>query len=66
MEGIKRKKVVVEKQTTWTTRQIREFLGFEMVKESPYYELFLLSILTGMRPSEVCGIATDDFLIMGF
>lgn len=61
MEGIKRKKVVVEKQTTWTTHQIQDFLGFDMVKGSPYYELFLLSFLTGMRPSEVCGIATDDF-----
>lgn len=60
MEGIKRKKVVVEKQTTWTTRQIQEFLVFDMVKVSPYYELFLLSFLTGMRPSEVCGIANDD------
>jgi integrase len=62
MDGIKRKKVIVEKQTTWTTRQIQDFLGFDMVKESPYYELFLLSFLTGMRPSEVCGIAVNDFV----
>ena len=65
MEGIKRKKVVVEKQTIWTTRQIQDFLSFDMVKESLYYELFLLSFLTGMRPSEVCGIAIDDFTANG-
>ena len=60
MEGIKRKKVVVEKKETWTTDQIQEFLSFDMVKASPYYEIFLLSFLTGMRPSEVCGISSAD------
>lgn len=60
MEGIKRKKVVVEKTETWTTGQIQEFLSFDMVKASPYYEIFLLSFLTGMRPSEVCGISSAD------
>jgi integrase len=61
MEGIKRKKVVVEKSVTWTTGQIQDFLSFNMVRASPYYEMFLLSFLTGMRPSEVCGIASHDF-----
>lgn len=59
--GIKRKKVVIEKAVTWTTSQIQDFLSYDMVKASPYYEMFLLSFLTGMRPSEVCGITYSDF-----
>lgn len=60
MDGIKRKKVKLERKDTWTYEQIQGFLDYSMVKESAYYEMFLLSFVTGMRPSEVCGVAVSD------
>lgn len=41
---------------TWTKEQISYFLKLPMVTESIYYELFLLSALTGARPEEICSI----------
>lgn len=61
VEGIERKKVVIGKTETWTTDQIQSFLSFDLVKSSPYYELYLISFSSGMRPSEVCGIGSGDF-----
>lgn len=54
---------------TWTKEQISYFLKLSMVKESIYYELFLLSALTGARPEEICGIhenalSPDNTLIL--
>lgn len=58
--GIKRKRVVVAKHKTWSTDQIKKFLEFEIVKSSDYYDMILLNFITGMRPSELCGIALGD------
>jgi len=41
---------------TWTKEQLSYFLNLSAVKESIYYELLLLSCLTGARPEEICGI----------
>ena len=54
---------------TWTKEQISYFLNLSMVKESIYYELFLLSALTGARPEEICGIyenalSQDNVLVL--
>lgn len=54
---------------TWTREQISYFLNLPMVKESIYYELLLLSALTGARPEEICGIhenalSQDNTLIL--
>ena len=58
--GIKRAKVPKKKVVTWTEAEISHFLSLPLVKESEYYDMFLLSFTTGMRPGEVCGIAESD------
>ena len=45
---------------TWTEKQIRTFLNYEKVKESPYYAALMLLCATGMRPGEVCGLTIGD------
>ena len=56
-------------QETWTREQISYFLNLPMVKESIYYELFLLSALTGAIPEDICGIyenalSQDDVFVL--
>lgn len=48
---------------TWTKEQISYFLNLDIVKESVYYELLLLSALTGARPEEICGIQENALSI---
>ncbi len=47
-------------KNTWTEEQIHYFLSLPEVHSSVYFEMFLLSFSTGMRPGEVCGIFTTD------
>lgn len=58
--NIKRKKVTVEKTEVWSSSQIQAFLQYHEVKASPYYVLLALAFSTGMRPSEICGLAIGD------
>lgn len=58
--NIKRKKVIKKSVITWSEKQINDFLNYDKLKEHQYYNMFLLIFCTGMRPSEVCGIASDD------
>lgn len=60
VEPIKRKKVKQKKIVTWNQEQISNFLNYKEVVESPYYELILTSFLLGARPSEVCGLRTNN------
>lgn len=61
MIGIKRSKVPYKKKVTWTDRQVSMFIGNEMVRNEYYYPMYCNSLMLGMRPGEVCGIAEDDF-----
>jgi len=58
--GIKRKRVILKNVSTWTENQIKSFLNYEKVIESDYYDMLLLIFCTGMRPSEVCGVLSDN------
>lgn len=58
--NIKRKKVNVEKKEVWSSSEIQSFLQYHDVKSSPYYALLALAFSTGMRPSEICGLAQGD------
>ena len=60
---VKRKKVTVKEIGTWRESHIQKFLAYEKVKASRYYELLILSFSTGLRPSEVCGLA--DWMLKG-
>lgn len=60
---VERKKVKLREVQTWREEHIKDFLSFDKVKESPYYELLALSFSTGLRPSEVCGLA--DWMLKG-
>lgn len=58
--NIKRKKVNVDKKEVWSSSEIQSFLQYHDVKSSPYYALLALAFSTGMRPSEICGLAQGD------
>lgn len=62
MTGIKRLKVPYKKKTTWTDEQVALFLNSSTIKGNHYYAMFCVSLLLGMRPGEVCGLAEDDFI----
>lgn len=58
--SIKRAKVPKTKVSTWTEEEIAYFLSLDIVRESVYYDMFLISFTTGMRPGEVCGLSESD------
>jgi len=60
VDAVKRRKVVPRKYVTWKPEQISDFLNYEKVITSNYYELILTSFLLGARPSEVCGLRLHD------
>jgi integrase len=53
---VKGAKVPKPHHTTWTKEQTAYFLNTGIVTESIYYEMLVLSALTGSRPEEVCGV----------
>lgn len=63
MIGIKRSKVPYKKKVTWTDQQVSMFLCNEIVRDDYYYPMYCNSLMLGMRPGEVCGIAEDDLSI---
>jgi integrase len=54
--GIKRCKVPKKKKVTWSDAQIKYFLSLPEVQQSHYYPMLCLSVATGCRPGEVCGL----------
>ena len=58
-------RVVNEVKRTWTEQQIKAFLNYDKVQESPYYAAFMLLCATGMRPGEVCGLTRGDLASNG-
>lgn len=60
---VERKTVKLKEIQTWREEHIKKFLAFDKVRESHYYELLVLSFSTGLRPSEVCGLA--DWMFKG-
>lgn len=58
--GIKRPKIPRTTQKTWNAEDISYFLGLPEVRTSMYYPMFALSFITGMRPSEICGLSVDS------
>ena len=62
VRDITRAKVPKRKYTTWDEEEISYFLSLDIVKASPYYDMFFISLMAAMRPSEVCGLTLDDFL----
>jgi Site-specific recombinase XerD len=59
MEGVKRKRVRMNNGITWSEDQILDFLSFDKVKQSPYFEILVLSFIIGARPSEICGLSEN-------
>jgi Phage integrase family. len=59
-DEIKRDKVAVPVHTTWDEKTIGYFFGLDLVKNSDYYEMLVLSFTTALRPGEVCGISVDS------
>ncbi len=59
-DHVARCRVKTEVKQTWTEQQIKAFLNYEKVKESPYYAAMMLLCATGMRPGEVCGLTVGD------
>jgi integrase len=59
-DDIKRDKVTLTVNTTWDEKTIGYFLTLDEVKASDYYEMFILSFTTGLRPGEVCGVSTES------
>lgn len=57
---IKRDKVAQPNHVTWDEDLIGYFLSLDMVIESDYYEMLVLSFTTALRPGEVCGISVDS------
>lgn len=62
---VKRAKVVLPTKTTWSDEQCMYFLKLPEVRFSRFYGMFVLSLLTGARPGEVCGIAETDLTETG-
>ncbi|MDD3185529.1 MAG: tyrosine-type recombinase/integrase [Anaerostipes sp.] len=62
MLGIKRLNVPYTKKRTWTDEQIGMFLTSSTIKQHHYYPMFCVSLLLGVRPTECCGFADDDFI----
>lgn len=62
---VKRAKVVLPTKTTWTDEQCMYFLKLPEVRFSHFYGMFVLSLLTGARPGEVCGISETDLTESG-
>lgn len=62
---VKRAKVILPAKTTWTDEQCMYFLKLPEVRFSHFYGMFVLSLLTGARPGEVCGIAETDLTDAG-
>lgn len=61
-DGIKRIHVKPGVTNVWDADQIRYFLFLPETQNSPYYDMLLLSLLCGMRPSEVCGLSDSDLV----
>lgn len=59
-DGIKRDKIENPTHTTWDEKTIGYFLSLNDVVKSDYYEMFLLSFTTALRPGEVCGISVNS------
>jgi integrase len=57
---IKRDKVESPTHITWDEKTISYFFTLQSVKESEYYEMFILSFTTALRPGEVCGISVNS------
>lgn len=64
-KSIKRSKVSNNKAKTWSEEEIQYFLNLDIVKSSPYYDMLMLSFITAMRPSEVCGLSENDLTCNG-
>lgn len=62
MTGIKRLNVPYTKKETWTNEQISAFLSSPIIKKNHYYPMFLMSLVMGMRPAEVCGLSESDLI----
>ena len=59
-DDIKRDKVTPSDKTTWDEKTIGYFLTLDEIMTSPYYEMFVLSFTTALRPGEVCGVSTES------
>jgi integrase len=59
-KDIKRDKVETPTHTTWDTKTISYFLNLSSVINSDYYEMFVLSFTTALRPGEVCGVSINS------
>ena len=62
MAGVSRCRVEKTVQKTWSESEIRLFLASEAFKGSFYRVPILLAVTTGIRPSELCGLAEEDLL----
>lgn len=62
MDGVSRCRVEKTAQKTWSEAEIRAFLGSDAFKRSFYRMPILLAVSTGIRPSELCGLAEEDLL----
>lgn len=56
-KDIKRDKVDTPDHDIWDEKTIGYFLNLDSVINSDYYEMFILSFTTALRPGEVCGIS---------
>lgn len=59
-DDIKRDKVDTPTHTTWDVKTIGYFFTLQSVINSDYYEMFVLSFTTALRPGEVCGVSVDS------
>jgi integrase len=59
-DDIKRDKVSPPEHTTWDEKTIGYFLSLDDVTSAIYYEMFVLSFTTALRPGEVCGVSVDS------
>lgn len=60
--GLKRCRVDLKPHPTWSEQEIRLFLSSDLLKGHFYRVPLLLSVSTGIRPGELCGLAEEDLL----
>lgn len=62
---VKRAKVVLPTKAAWTNEQCLYFIKLPDVRFSRFYGMFVLSLMAGARPCEVCGVAESDLTETG-
>ena len=60
--SLKRCRVELSPRTVWTEEQVRLFLSSDRFRQHFYRVPLLVSVVSGIRPGELCGLAEEDVL----